>query len=192
MPNYADKGENETISGQWDFADRIKLDEPTISGTGNGIVSGSNIGVDEFGEPGTAHRTFINFANHQLPIVDGGATGASGSTLFYTFPEGHILILGMHLGVSFIAGDGGIEDDAAMLLQIKSGSEVLASSHPQLSGGSGGPCSMVRAQAIHLDGTSSSAALSMNISMADGECSANDTLGVIGNLNVLWIHLGDN
>jgi hypothetical protein len=192
-------------------------DDDTVDSIGTLVVA-DGLTVVEKGDA-ALHKTIFTFDEFELATTDGttpATDGAWGSELLYTFPNGHILILGAHAlfplgGLEAETGGGtGLSDTADFELGVGTVASANDTSFglgdgtqenviealdvDLTSGASDAAETVVNATAAAYDGSSTAAKLYLNMRTADDadHGTVADVLKVSGTLTVTWVNLGDN
>ena len=173
--------------------------------------------VTELGD-GAVHKTIITLDEVAMPVVDGTTPandGAWGTLKLYTFPAGHIQILGGHqvfpIGglVASSAGSGltptanfeiGVGTAAAANASsfgLNDGTEENIVAHATVAltaSKTTAILSGVQGTAAVYDGSSTAALAYLNMrTSADGDSgTADSTLTCSGTVTIVWTNLGDN
>lgn len=188
-----------TVSGTFTAAN------PLQTSAGVGTVAGTGITVQERGD-GSIHKSVFTLTAHSMTITDAGAAGAHGSTTFYTFPEGHIKIIGGHMALTNItAGAGGIGDTATMDIGVGTAAvatdngeltsteaDIILIDEKQLASGTATGDGKMGLTNVQIDGSASAGSLKLNVAMPDADSASSDTLSVTGTITIYWIHEGDD
>jgi hypothetical protein len=188
-----------------DGDESVQINYPLVTTNGIGTVAIGEIAPLEYGD-GSLHKSVFTITSHAITITDAAAAGAHGSTAFYTFPEGHIRILGAHINLTAItAGAGGIDDDAVLDIGVGqaaagvdneelSGTEadILLLDEVTLAAGAATGNDLMGTTPIDIDGSATAGTLNLNVAVKAADVNANDTLTVTGTLTIFWIHLGDD
>jgi len=178
----------------------------------------SGLSVSEKGD-GAVHKTIITLLNVDMTITDGstpGTDGAWGTLKLYTFPEGHVNILGTHMlcplgGIEAVTGGGtGLSDTADIEVGVGSVASANATAFGLENGTqedivealdvdltaktSDAAETAVDGTAVVYDGASTASSLNLNARTLDDADSGTgaDILRVDGTLTVVWTILGDN
>ncbi len=187
----------------------------TIDDVGT-VVTKTGLTVVEKGN-GAVHKTTFTLDEVSMASTDAAANGAQTTQQLYTFPEGHIVILGGHqvypLGLieSQSPGGTGYADDADFSIGVGSATVVVAvdlttteqdicakadvdiaivTTNPE----SDAIESSVNAAVLALDGSTTAVKVWLNTSTldnADHGASA-DVLKVSGTVTILWTIIGDD
>ncbi len=184
-------------------------------GTVNPLAVGAT--VTELGD-GAVHKTIITLDEVAMPVVDGTSPttdGAWGTLKLYTFPAGHIQILGGHqvfpIGglVASSAGSGltstadfeiGVGTAAAAnasAFDLNNGTEenIVPHSTVALTTSANADIeSAAQGTAAVYDGSSTATLAYLNMrTSADGDSgTAASTLTCSGTVTIVWTNLGDN
>ena len=181
------------------------------------IESVSGLTVKEYGDA-AVHKTILTLANVVMDVTDGAnpdTDGAWGTKKLYTFPQGHVQILGAHfvspIGGMVAASTGsGLTDTA----DFEIGVGTVASGNESVFGLKGTQQNIVAAITTELTASATTAiksgvtttpgnnydgsttAIPVNLNMrtsgdADSGTGAS-TLTVSGTLTILWSVLGNN
>jgi len=182
-----------------------------VSGYGT-LESVAGLTVEEQGN-GAFHKTILTLNEVAMASTDAGANGAQTTLKLYTFPEGHLIILGGHqvypLGkiAATTGGCTGYLDTANLGIGVGSdeanagvglaGAEenICAEADVDLTAKTSDAIeSSVNAAIIPLDGSAAAIAAWLNTStLADGDHGAvADTLTVSGTITILWALVGDD
>ena len=187
----------------------------TIDSVGT-VVTKTGLSVIEKGN-GAVHKTILTLDAVAMASVDAGANGAQTTQQLYTFPEGHIVILGAHavfpLGKieSQSPGGTGYSDTADFSIGVGSATVVAAvdlttteqdicakadvdlaivTTNPE----SDAIESSINAAVLPLDGSTTPVPVWLNTStLDDGDHgTAADALVVSGTVTILWTNIGDD
>jgi len=178
----------------------------------------AGISVVEKGD-GAVHKTVITLATVAVTITDGTvpATDAAWGTIpLYTFPQGHIVILGAHevfpLGgiVAVTGGGGGLSDTADLEIGVGTAARANASNfalgatEDDIIPGQAGVDLVAKASdaiesnplgaALFYDGSAAAVVANLNVcTLDDGDSGVNsDTLNVSGTITIIWTIMGDD
>ena len=175
-----------------------------------GAITG--VTVKEYGNA-ALHKTVITLTNAVMTMTEGSTPASDavwGTFPLYTFPVGHVIILGAHavfpLG-EIEAGTGGITDTGDLefgmgtTARANQSNFALAAAEKnmipenvmtQMIGGlSVAIESAVLAAALYFDGTTACVANLNFITSHDDDCTGNDTLIINGTITILWTMQGD-
>jgi len=161
------------------------------------------------------HKTVLTLDEVEVVTVDGTdptTDGTFGTTLLYTFPQGHIVVHGGHqayLITKIAAGSGGISDTADLGIGVgtvaavqstewglsTTEENICAEADVDLTGGTSDSAeSSVNAAVVAADG--SAAALSVNLNIRglgdDDSTPVADILTVSGTITVVWSVIGND
>lgn len=183
-----------------------EADQNDLSGT-TGTVAGTNIAVVETGNQ-TVHKSVFTFTAHALTVTDTGANGAHGTQAFYTFPEGHVQILGTHMDLTVFSAQGtgsadsGVFDVGVGSTAVDTDDETLETDEQdivnKLEGtldGSGDLAASVNGNLgtpVAFDGSSTALTLNLNATITAATASATEIFDVTAVCSVYWILLGDD
>jgi hypothetical protein len=181
------------------------------------VVSGLSVA-----ERGNAamHKSIVTLASLAFATTDGttpATDGAWGSQLLYTFPQGHIMILGAHLlipvaGMVAVTGGGtGLSDTADFeigigttaannqsafgLAGVATDENVITGQVAALVAGSNTPLTAAaNSTPATYDGSTTAAKLYLNMRTVDDadHGTTADVLTMGATLNILWTNLGDD
>ncbi|KKM61510.1 hypothetical protein LCGC14_1531010 [marine sediment metagenome] len=193
------------------------VDDTTLDSVGT-LATKTGLSVVEKGN-GAIHKTVISMATMAVVSTDGAspaADGAWGTQLLYTFPEGHIRVLGRHIvfplgGLAAVTGGGtGFSDTADFEIGVGT---VAAAQDTQFDLNGGDEEDVVAAIVCALTAKTSDAIESLasgTSSTVDGSTTAlthhlnfrtvdnadhgvtADVLNVTGTFTILWTCLGDD
>lgn len=159
------------------------------------------------------HKTIITLLNVDMTSGDNGANGAQTSLKLYTFPEGHVTILGAHqhypLGsIECVTGTGdGYSDTADLSIGVGS---AQVNAGVDLAGNEQNICtksdvdltaktsnaieSSANSTPLPLDGSATAIPVWLNSStLDDADHGVNaDTLRVDGTITIIWTILGND
>ena len=181
-------------------------------------TSKTGLSVVETGD-GAVHKSVLTFASMAVASTDGstpGTDGAWGTQTLYTFPAGHIVVLGAHVvfplaGLIAVTGGGtGLSTTADFEIGVGTVASAQAAGFGLGNGTQEDICTaMVAAltsktsdaieslaqavQAVH-DGSSSAVDIHLNyrtVDDADHGVTA-DVLTVNGTLTLIWANIGDD
>lgn len=194
------------IIGKNDGTGTIRVNSPLTTIYNIGTVAGTNITAVERGD-GNIHKTVFTLTAHGIAIADAAAAGAHGSTEFYTFPEGHIRILGAHINLTSIAtaGGQGIDDDAVLDIGVGQAAagvdndeltgteaDILHLDEVTLASGAATGNDLMGTTPIDIDGSATAGTLNLNVAVDADDVDDADTLTVTGTITIFWIHQGDD
>ncbi len=187
------------------------VSDNTIDSVGT-IVSKTGLSVAEKGN-GAIHKTIFTLVNVVMASTDAGANGAQATQQLYTFPEGHIVILGGHqvypiAGFVATSGGGGGYSDTAQFgvgigtTEVPAGvglatteENIAAETQVDLVAASSTPAENSKnAAVLAIDGSAAAAKVWLNTStLADGDHGAvADILTVSGTVTILWANIGND
>lgn len=182
------------------------------------LLSATGLTVVEKGD-GAVHKTVISLVEVDMPTVDGttpATDGHWGTLKLYTFPAGHINILGSHAlfplaGLEATTGAGtGLSDTAdfeigvgsaasanATAFGLENGTQediVTALDVDLTSGTSDAAESAASGTAATYDGSTTPSTLNLNMRTLDDADAGTvaDILKVTGTVTILWSNLGDD
>lgn len=186
-------------------------DDDTIDSVGT-LETVTGLTVVEKGSAGV-HKTILTLVDVTVASVDNGANGAQTNKKLYTFPQGHIVILGGHqvypIGkiIATTGGGTGYLDNANLGIGVGStvpatgvglattAENMAAEADVDLSSkASDAAESSVNAAMVPLDGSTTAVAVYCNTStLADADHGATaDELTISGTITILWTNIGDN
>ncbi len=176
------------------------------------VESVSGLSVVEKGD-GALHKTVLTLADVELISNDNTTDGAQATKKLYTFPEGHIVILGAHqvypiagfvattggtAGYSntsqFGVGVGSTEVPAGVGLATTE-ENMCAETQVDLVAASSTPAeSSVNSALVPLDGSAAAIAVWLNTStLADGDHGPlPDVLTINGTITINWVNIGND
>ena len=187
------------------------IDAVTLQSVG-AVTSKTGLSVTEFGN-GAMHKTVLTLASVAMASTDATTNGARTTQTLYTFPEGHIVILGAHAvfatgGIVATTGGGtGYSDTADLGIGVGT---VAADAGVGLAGteeniiteidvnlvaaASDAEAAVVQATSAAHDGSTSAIVAILNSSTLDDadHGAAADILTVTGTVTILWTTLGDD
>jgi hypothetical protein len=186
----------------------IKRGRPDASNTVGSTPASTGVKATEYGGEGSIRQTLLTFTNFTIALTRTSAaitanSGASNPGLVYTFPEGHISIVGAVVSTTlalttafataanFVTSLGTVQAAADATL---TGTEanVIASTATAVATSA----ATVASQSVatfpgNFNGTASAIRLFLNGATSD-DTTADSTLTIVsGSLLVTWIHLGD-
>lgn len=179
------------MAGLKDRIDFSLGDWPSISDV-------NNLGITE--KMGQCRHYTIPI-NNTITTVDNTTNGAQGNLQLLTLQAGLWLVLGAEANVALTKGAGGLASTAAVVASIGSvvpGTDVtltsteaniIASTACTLSSGLGTFEGAASASAF-LDGSTSAKSLYLNFDVPDAGSTANDTLALLGTVEIFAIYLG--
>jgi len=164
------------------------------------------------------HKTVISLTNVAMTMTDGSTPGTDamwGTVPLYTFPVGHIIIVGAHLVfplgliIATVAGGGGLADDADLEFGVGTTARAnqtnfaLAAAEDNIvteqvgvdltSAASDAIESSQLAASLFFDGTTACVANLNFITTDDADAgTAADELDLTGTLTMLWTMQGDD
>ena len=219
-PNWEDwdRAFVETVAAQTRInGNQAGLDDDTVDSVGT-LATKTSLSVLEKGS-GAVHKTVITLDEVQVASIDGttpATDGAWGTQLLYTFPEGHINVLGLHAvfptgGLEAVTGGGtGFSDTAdieigvgtvaaaqAVAFDLNGGDEedvVAALDINLVAGASNAAVSSANGTAATVDGSAAALAYNFNYRTRgdDDHGTTADVLLVSGTFTILWTCLGDD
>jgi hypothetical protein len=193
------------------------VDDDAVDSVGT-LETVTGLTVSEKGD-GAMHKTVISLASVSVASTDGstaGTDGAWGTKKLYTFPAGHIQIIGAHFttalgAVAAVTGGGaGFADDADFGLGIGSAAaanstewglstteeDIIAEIDYDLTSGASDAAEVgVRdGTQVVFDGSSTPQPVYLNFrTLADGDHGTTaDALTITGTLTLTWVNLGDD
>ena len=183
------------------------------------VATLAGLSVVERGD-GAMHKTVITLADVAYATTDGttpATDGAWASQLLYTFPEGHIMVVGAHLLipvagiVAVTGGSTGISDtgdfeigvgttasdnqSAFGLPGVATDENIITGQVAALVGGSNTPLTAAaNSTPATYDGSAAAAALYLNLRTVDDadHGTVADVLTTGATLTILWTNLGDD
>ncbi len=183
-----------------------EADQNDLTGT-VGTVAGTNISVVETGNQ-TLHKSVFTMAAHALTVTDTGANGAHGTQEFYTFPEGHVQVIGTHMDLTVFSAQGtgsadsGVFDVGVGSTAVDTDDETLETDEQdivnKLEGtldGSGDLAASVNGSLgtpAAYDGSATALTLNLNATITAATASATEIFDVTAVCTVFWILLGDD
>lgn len=183
----------------------VTVTQQLRTGANNG-AAGTGVTAVEFGD-GTVHQTVLTLTltgANDLDIADGADAGASA--VIYTFPEGHIRIVGVTVNLSSTVNnvfeatpndvfDIGVGTAAAGADATLAGTEQdLAPKQTNDTASSGTLTHAYKtalAASTQFDGTAAAIVARLNIAVANASISGALTCAVTGTVTITWILLGD-
>ncbi len=176
------------------------------------VTSKTGLSVVERGNAGI-HKTILTLADVEMVSTDSTTSGAHTSQSLYTFPEGHIVILGAHMVFplgkieALNAGGDGYIDAANLGIGVGSASVVdalgLTTTEENICAEADVDLTTLTSDAIEssinsalvpLDGSAAAIVAYLNSStLADGDHdTAADVLKVSGTITILWSNIGND
>ena len=147
------------------------------------------------------HHTTLKLASVAVATVDNSTSGANGSLLVYTFPEGIIHVVGCVANLTTV-GSGGITATSALVGAVgtaASGADATLTSTeanlvPSMAGtlvSSAGTFTGFLAASAKFDGHSAATPMYLNVATVDAGSTGNGSVAVSGSLICDWMWEGD-
>ena len=182
------------------------------------VATKTGLSVVEKGN-GAVHKTILTLDEVSIASTDGtipATSGAWGTQLLYTFPEGHICVLGAHqvyplAGLEAVTGGGGGLSDTAdfeigvgtvaatniVAFDLDGGTDenLCAASVAALTGGTSDAIeSSVNAAVLALDGSTAAVIAQLNFRTVDDadHGTVADALLVSGTVTIVWANIGND
>ena len=194
------------LGGTLVTADAGELNESDMTGS-VGTVGGTNITVAETGNK-AMHKSVFTLAAHPLTVTDAGANGGHGTTVMYTFPEGHIRIISSHANLTVFSAQGSAKADSGVIdvgvgtTATATDNEALATTEQDIvnkledtldgSGDLSATKNGTLATSVNFDGSASATTLNFNAAITAATISATEVFDVTAVVSVYWINLGDD